>query len=184
MRIVMISLGHNSPARWRCLPAAPCVALQCGAKLSIQSSTEQHNSRTLLWRSSLRVKRSCCSCSSSRSSERASLSRTHVKTSRTAWSALQQVAVPNQIVTHRRSSCEACQGDFPQEIRQLIERCHLHKLPEVHVQVIEHHIEAICCPACGNKIMATFPQCVDTPPTMGRSYEPWRAISRRPAGSH
>ncbi len=46
-------------------------------------------------------------------------------------------------------------------------RGQIHELPETRVQVIEHRVEAIGCPACGHLTVAKFPAGVDAPVQYG-----------------
>src|SRR5260370_15652349 len=80
---------------------------------------------------------------------------------------LQQVAVPDQVVTHRPTHCETCQRELPATAGRMIERRQIHELPEVRVQVTEHRVEATPCPACGHVTVAKFPKGLDAPVQYG-----------------
>jgi transposase len=80
---------------------------------------------------------------------------------------LQQVERPDQVVAHRPERCEACSyelGAVPGEIR---ERRQIYELPEMRMQVIEHQVQAICCPVCQQRTTAHFPVGVDAPTQYG-----------------
>ena len=66
--------------------------------------------------------------------------------------ALQYVEQPDEIITHRPERCEACQQELDAITGQWRERRQIHELPELRLRVIEHQVEAICCPACQHEI--------------------------------
>ena len=80
---------------------------------------------------------------------------------------LQQVAVPDQVITYRPSHCAACHRELQEVAGRINERRQIHELPETRVQVIEHRVEAIGCPACGHLTVAKFPAGVDAPVQYG-----------------
>lgn len=82
-------------------------------------------------------------------------------------STLQQVAEPDQVLTHRPSYCEACHGALPEGIGHITEHRQIHELPEVRMQVTEHRIEAVCCPTCGHLTVGRFPTGVQAPAQYG-----------------
>jgi transposase len=81
--------------------------------------------------------------------------------------ALQQVATPDQVITHRPSICEACQRALCEVAGQIKERRQIHDLPELRLQVTEHRVEVICCPACHHLTAARFPAGVGAPAHYG-----------------
>jgi transposase len=81
--------------------------------------------------------------------------------------ALHQVENPDEVITHRPKRCEACQHELGAIAGQLNERRQIHELPELRLRVIEHQVEAICCPACQHVTAARFPVGVDAPAQYG-----------------
>jgi transposase len=81
--------------------------------------------------------------------------------------ALQQVESPDKVLTHRAERCEACQHELGAIAGQVRERRQIHELPELRLQVIEHRVEAICCPTCQHVTTARFPVGVDAPAQYG-----------------
>jgi transposase len=82
--------------------------------------------------------------------------------------ALQQVEQPDEVITHRVERCETCQQELGAIVGQLRKRRQIHELPELRLRVIEHRVEAICCPTCQHVTAARFPVGVDAP----AQYEP------------
>jgi transposase len=80
---------------------------------------------------------------------------------------LLQVRTPDEIRSHRPTHCEACQFDLQQEVGHVKERRQIHDIPEIRLQVREHHVEEICCPACQHLTRARFPAGVDAPAQYG-----------------
>ena len=80
---------------------------------------------------------------------------------------LLQVQMPDSVITHRPKRCEQCEYDLEQEAGKVIERRQIHDLPEVRLQVQEHQIQEICCPACQHRTQARFPVGVDAPAQYG-----------------
>jgi transposase len=80
---------------------------------------------------------------------------------------LLQVLTPDEILSYRPTHCEACQCDLQQEVGRVTERRQIHDIPEIHLQVVEHHVEEICCPACQHLTRAPFPMGVDAPAQYG-----------------
>jgi transposase len=80
---------------------------------------------------------------------------------------LEQVQTPDSVIPHRPKRCEQCECDLQQEAGKVIERRQIHDLPEVRLQVQEHQIEEICCPACHHRTQARFPVGVDAPAQYG-----------------
>jgi transposase len=80
---------------------------------------------------------------------------------------LLQVLTPDSVVTHRPKRCEQCECDVQQEVGRIKERRQIHDLPDVRLQVQEHQVEEICCPACQHCTQASFPEGVNTPAQYG-----------------
>jgi transposase len=80
---------------------------------------------------------------------------------------LSQVLTPDERLSHRPTHCEACQFDLRQEVGRVKERRQIHDIPEIRLQVVEHHVEEICCPACQHLTRASFPMGVDAPAQYG-----------------
>lgn len=68
---------------------------------------------------------------------------------------------------HRPDHCEACRRELGKLAGQIKERRHIHELPELRVRVMEHRVEAMCCPACQHVTTAHFPVGVDAPAHYG-----------------
>jgi len=81
--------------------------------------------------------------------------------------ALQQVEKPDAVVTHRPERCEACQQELGATTGQVRERRQIAELPEIRMQVIEHQVQAIRCPACEHVTTAHFPAGVNAPAQYG-----------------
>jgi transposase len=81
--------------------------------------------------------------------------------------ALQQVEKPDEVITHRPERCEKCQHELGAITGQPREHRQIHELPELRLRVIEHQVEAICCPACQHLTTAHFPVGVDAPAQYG-----------------
>jgi transposase len=80
---------------------------------------------------------------------------------------LLQVLTPDEIVSHRPTHCEACQFDLHQETGNVKERRQMHDIPEIRLQVVEHQVEEICCPACQHLTRARFPSAIAAPAQYG-----------------
>jgi transposase len=81
--------------------------------------------------------------------------------------ALQPVESPDQVILHRPSHCEICHHELGAIAGQVKERRQIHELPELHLQVTEHQVQAICCPECQHLTTATFPAGVNAPAQYG-----------------
>src|SRR5918993_4100206 len=66
---------------------------------------------------------------------------------------------PNEVVAHRPDRCTSCGGaldpDLPTESVGLSERI---ELPEIVPIVTQHQRLAVCCPACGARVVAPVPE--------------------------
>jgi transposase len=80
---------------------------------------------------------------------------------------LMQVQVPDCVIVHRPKQCEACQSDLRQELGTVKERRQVHDLPDLRLQVQEHRVEEICCPACQHLTRGTFPISIEAPAQYG-----------------
>ncbi len=80
---------------------------------------------------------------------------------------LLQVLTPDSVITHRPRHCEQCQCDLQAEAGRITERRQIHDLPDLRLQVQEHHVEEICCPACQHRNQGSFPAGVDAPAQYG-----------------
>lgn len=80
---------------------------------------------------------------------------------------LLQTLTPDEILSHRPTHCDACQRDLQQEVGCIKERRQIHDIPEIHLQVVEHSVEEICCPACQHLTRARFPRGVEAPAQYG-----------------
>lgn len=81
--------------------------------------------------------------------------------------ALQQVEIPDEVLTHRPEQCETCHYELRESSGQIKERRQMYELPELRLRVIEHRVEAICCPVCQHVTTARFPIGVDAPAQYG-----------------
>ena len=81
--------------------------------------------------------------------------------------ALQQVERPDEVITHRPEHCEECQHELAAVAGQWSECRQIQELPPIRLRVIEHRVEAICCPACQHVTMAHFPVGVNAPAQYG-----------------
>ena len=81
--------------------------------------------------------------------------------------ALHQVEKADEVIMHRPEHCEACRHELGEIAGHLRKRRQIHELPEMRLRVIEHRVEAICCPACQHVTAAHFPVGVDAPAQYG-----------------
>lgn len=70
---------------------------------------------------------------------------------------LEQVATPDQIVTHSPQSCENCGAGLEGVDGRCAERRQLFDLLKPKVEVTEHQVEEKRCPCCGGLNRASFP---------------------------
>jgi transposase len=59
------------------------------------------------------------------------------------------VVTPDVVETHRPSQCSACQRELPSDAPSWVERRQVSELPPLRLQVSEHRILHVRCPACG-----------------------------------
>jgi transposase len=76
---------------------------------------------------------------------------------------LLHVLAPDMVIAHRPTHCESCQCDVHQETGIIKEYRQIHDIPEIRLQIVEHQVKEICCPACQHLTRATFPIGVDAP---------------------
>lgn len=81
--------------------------------------------------------------------------------------ALQQVATPDQVITHRPGECEACQCELREVEGQVKECRQVYELPPMRLRVSEHRVETICCPVCQHRTSGQFPAEVRAPAQYG-----------------
>jgi hypothetical protein len=70
---------------------------------------------------------------------------------------------PDQVEGHRPACCDGCQQLLPDDAARWIERRQVPELPPVRLQVTEHQIEHVRCPACGATTEAEAPPGVSEP---------------------
>jgi transposase len=80
---------------------------------------------------------------------------------------LRLVASPDHVVMHRPATCRACQEPLPVEAWTWIERRQVHELPPLRLQVTEHRLAHVRCPACGTTTAAQAPAAVRAPAQYG-----------------
>lgn len=77
------------------------------------------------------------------------------------------VETPDAVVVHRPARCGDCQQMLPDDAPTWIERRQVHELPPVRLQVTEHQIAHVRCPACGATAAAQAPAGVSAPRQYG-----------------
>jgi len=77
------------------------------------------------------------------------------------------VATPDAVETHRPSQCATCLQALPADAPSWIEWRQVQELPPVRLQVTEHRILHVRCPACGATTEAQAPAGVGTPQQYG-----------------
>lgn len=82
-------------------------------------------------------------------------------------SSLMQMQLPDTMVSHRPTHCEACQFDVRRVAGTVKERRQMHDIPEIRLQVVEHQVEEIICPACSHLTRASFPTALGAPAQYG-----------------
>src|SRR6266487_27624 len=81
--------------------------------------------------------------------------------------ALSQVAVPDEIISHRPPACSHCQQSLLEGAGVVAERRRMLDLPAIGLQVREHQVEAVCCPSCQQITLGSFPQGMRAPVQYG-----------------
>jgi transposase len=77
------------------------------------------------------------------------------------------VAAPDLVEIHRPSQCSACQHELPSDAPSWIERRQVSELPLLRLQITEHQILPVRCPACGATSEAAAPAGVRAPQQYG-----------------
>lgn len=80
---------------------------------------------------------------------------------------LEQVKVPDHVVTHLPGECGGCGLSLQEVIGNLVERRQVFELPEPKVEVTEHRIEEKTCPCCSSISKGYFPKNVTAPVQYG-----------------
>lgn len=80
---------------------------------------------------------------------------------------LQQVELPDEVLTHVVDRCEVCQQDLRDEPAELPERRQVIDLPAMRLWVREHRVEEKPCPVCSHRTRAAFPSEVSAPAQYG-----------------
>src|SRR6266851_1734024 len=79
----------------------------------------------------------------------------------------QQMAQPDEIVSHRPAACVHCQQPLEKVPGRVKERRQVHDLPAVRVVVQEHQVEEVWCPVCQGRNEGSFPSGVEAPVQYG-----------------
>lgn len=85
------------------------------------------------------------------------------------------VDTPDEIVTHLLSTCRQCSASLETVASLDYEKRQVFDLPPPRVQVTEHRAEKKCCPACGFKQRAPFPEPIHAPTQYGEGFATWAA---------
>jgi transposase len=80
---------------------------------------------------------------------------------------LSQVALPDEIISHRPLACEHCHSGLHEVAGVIAERRQVLDLPEIRLLAREHHVEAVCCPRCHHLTLGRFPKGVSAPVQYG-----------------
>jgi transposase len=80
---------------------------------------------------------------------------------------LAPVATPHVVVRHTPTVCAHCQTPLEGQPAQVVERRQVHDLPPQRLEVTEHQVEQVICPACGAACRGTFPSEVVAPAQYG-----------------
>ena len=80
---------------------------------------------------------------------------------------LEQVDVPNHIVTYSPAACDGCGHSLTEVEEVSTEKRQVFDLPEPKVEVTEHRAEAKICPCCGGISKGKFPENVTAPVQYG-----------------
>ncbi len=83
-----------------------------------------------------------------------------------AGQTLAVVAVPDAVVRHVPERCARCQQPLA-AAGTVVERRQVHDLPPLRLEVTEHQVEEVRCPACGAFSRGTFPAAVGAPVQYG-----------------
>jgi transposase len=77
------------------------------------------------------------------------------------------VATADSVEIHRPRQCSSCQHDLPSDAPSWVERRQVSELPSLRLQVSEHQILHVRCPACGATTAAEAPAGVRAPQQYG-----------------
>src|SRR5690349_21437246 len=77
------------------------------------------------------------------------------------------VAAPDTLQPHRPSRCSRCQHKLPEDAPSWVERRQVQELPPLRLQIIEHRLAHVRCPACGATTAAGAPAGVSAPQQYG-----------------
>jgi transposase len=77
------------------------------------------------------------------------------------------VEKPDEVVRHRPMVCTQCEQSLAEVSGRVKERRQVHDLPEMRLQVWEHQVEEVACPACGRRNVGSFPAEVTAPVQYG-----------------
>jgi transposase len=77
------------------------------------------------------------------------------------------VAAPDTVEIHRPHQCTVCHHELPADAPSWVERRQVSELPPVRLQVSEHQILHVRCPACGASTAAEAPAGVRAPQQYG-----------------
>jgi transposase len=77
------------------------------------------------------------------------------------------VATPDLVETYRPSQCSVCQHELPPDAPSWVERRQVSELPPQRLQVSEHRLLHVRCPACGATTAAEAPAGVRAPQQYG-----------------
>lgn len=86
---------------------------------------------------------------------------------------LQQIAEPDEVVTHEVSVCHACGYSLDGISSAHDERRQVFDIPPVAMHVTEHQGQVCVCPACRTKNRALFPKQVNAPVQYGLRLKAW-----------
>jgi transposase len=77
------------------------------------------------------------------------------------------VAAPDTVEIHRPSRCSVCQQELSSDAPSWVERRQVSELPPLRLQVSEHRLLQVRCPACGATTEAAAPTGVQAPQQYG-----------------
>jgi transposase len=76
---------------------------------------------------------------------------------------LSMVETPDEVVSHRPTSCGQCGADLGGMTGRVVERRQVLDVPELRLLAQEHQVEAIACPHCHSRSLGSFPATVTAP---------------------
>ncbi|MBA3243094.1 MAG: IS66 family transposase [Acidobacteria bacterium] len=65
---------------------------------------------------------------------------------------------PTRVITHRPAQCRHCSSSLREGRSTGTERRQVIDLMPARLRVVEHRAEVVCCPACGRRTKASFPE--------------------------